>query len=448
MTILVETLSKLERRITLKFALKDVYKKVEKRLKQQASLAQLPGFRLGKAPMKMIAAKFSNQIKMEVLNDIVNRSFYKIINENNLHVIGNPKIEQKSTQDDLQKDYVEFYVIFEVYPDIMIGALSTVKIEKSVFRSKISDLDIDKAIKILQKQRTCYQTVVKKNNTCDLERFAQIGNRVTVDFSGTINDALFDSGQANNFVYILGEKYVLPEFETAVLGLKVNESKNFSLVFPDQYHNKDIAGKKAKFTIKLKKIELAVQPQIDSEFVRSFGIQDGDLAKLREDIKCNLEREVHVRVKAKTKNNVMNALMQVSTLDVPKLLVEQDAERLLKIAHEDMLKRGIGVDNVQFSRDMFMVQAERRVRLGLILSKIVKINNLEVTVEQVKAYIEAFSKKYNNPQQIAKYYMNNREHFAEVQALVLEENVVNYVLSQSQVLEKSVTFNTLMNYES
>jgi trigger factor len=238
---------------------------------------------------------------------------------------------------------------------------------------------------------------------------------------------------------------MLPEFENATIGLKVGEAKTFELAFPADYHGKDVAGKTAEFTITLKKLEWAHLPEVDAEFAKSLGIDDGDLVKMRADIKLNLEREVGSRVKAKNKDSVMDALIKVSDLEVPKALVEQDVERLVEMTRQDMAQRGMKVNDMPFPPELFTAQAERRVRLGLILAEVVKENKLQATPEQVKAQVEDFAQSYEDPQQVLKYYFSDRRRLAEVEALVLEENVVNYVLGKSKVTEKSVAFDELMS---
>jgi trigger factor len=276
------------------------------------------------------------------------------------------------------------------------------------------------------------------------DQTAQNGDRATVDFVGKIDGVEFQGGKAEAFPFVLGEGRMLPEFEAATLGLKVGESKTFPLAFPADYHGKDVAGKTAEFTITLTKLEWAHLPEVDAEFANSLGIEDGDLTKMREDIKRNLEREVGARTKAKTKDSVMDALIKVSELDVPKALVEQDIERLMEMAQQDMQQRGMDPKGMQLPRELFTAQAERRVRLGLILADVVKNNKLEATEEQVKAQVEDFAQSYEDPQQVLKYYFSDRRRLAEVEALVLEENVVNYVLGKSKVSEKAVAFDALM----
>jgi trigger factor len=273
---------------------------------------------------------------------------------------------------------------------------------------------------------------------------AQNGDRVTVDFVGKIDGVEFQGGKADDYAFVLGEGRMLPEFETAVLGLKVGESKSFPLPFPEDYHGKDVAGKTAEFTITVKNIEWAHLPEVDAEFARSLGIADGDLDKMRADIRNNLEREVKNRLKQKNKDAVMDALLKVSELDVPKALVEDDIDRLSEMTRQDMAQRGMNVKDMPFPRELFNAQAERRVKLGLILAEIVKANNLQATPEQVKAQVDEFAQSYEDPKEVVKYYFGDRRRLAEVEALVLEENVVNYVLGKAKLTDKALGFDELM----
>ncbi|HSY25995.1 MAG TPA: trigger factor [Burkholderiaceae bacterium] len=443
MATAVETLEKLERRITITLPVADVQAEVEKRLKVRARTVKAPGFRPGKVPMKMVAAQYGYQVETEVLNDKVGRAFNDAANENNLRVAGYPKIEPKSGVDASQGALV-FDATFEVYPEIKVGDLSTAEVEQTI--ATVSDVEIDKTIDILRKQRVHYHVKGEHGEHGDggADLTAQSGDRVTVDFSGTIDGIEFSGGQAKDYAYVLGEGRMLPEFEAATTGLKVGEQKVFPLAFPADYHGKDVAGKTAEFTITLKKLEWAHVPEVDAEFAKSLGVEDGDQQKMRDDVKLNLEREVGTRAKAKTKDSVMDALIKASELELPKALVDQDVQRLIESTRQDMAQRGMNVKEMPFPPELFTAQAERRVRLGLILAEVVKTNNLQATPEQVKAQVEEFAESYEDPKQVLKYYYSDRRRLAEVEALVLEENVVKYVLSQAKVTSKSVAFDDLM----
>ena len=440
MATAVETLGKLERRLTISFPVADVRTEVEKRLKQQAKTARAPGFRPGKVPLKMVAAQYGYQIETDVLNDKVGRAFNEAAVANELRVAGFPKIEPKQ---DAEEGTLSFDATFEVYPEVVIGDLAAVEVE--TVATEVSDVEIDKTIDILRKQRVHYHTKGEEGeHGTGGEAVAADGDRVTVDFVGTLDGVEFAGGKAEDYAFVLGEGRMLPEFEAATIGLKVGESKTFDLHFPEDYHGKDVAGKTAQFTITLKKLEWAHMPEVDGEFAKTLGIEDGDMGKMREDIRANLQREVQNRAKAKTKDSVMDALIKQVELDVPASLVEQEVERLMDMTRQDMQQRGMNMKDMPFPRELFAAQAERRVRLGLILADLVKEQNLQATPDQVKAQVEEFAKSYEDPQEVMKYYFSDRRRLSEVEALVLEENVVNYVLEKAKVTDKPVSFDELM----
>ena len=442
MATAVETLEKLERRITLNVLMSDMDTEVEKRLKVRARTAKAPGFRPGKVPMKMVSAQYGSIVQGEVLNELIDRAFRAASAEHNLRVAGYPTIEPKSDGD--VEGAIVFQATFEVYPEVKIGDLAGVEIERS--KSEVTDAEIDKTIDILRKQRVHFHTkgVHDAHGDGGSDTSAQNGDRVTVDFVGKIDGVEFAGGKADDYAFVLGEGRMLAEFEQAALGLKAGESKTFTMKFPDDYHGKDVAGKTAEFTITVKHVEWAHLPDIDASFAESLGIADGDIQKMRDDIRGNLEREVGGRVKAKTKTNVMDALIKIAELDVPKVLLKQDAERLAEMTREDMRQRGMNVNDMPFPPELFNEQADRRVRLGLILSELVKTHELRATGDQIKSHVDDFAKAYEDPQQVVKYYFSDRQRLAEVEALVIEENVVNFVLSKAKVTDSVVPFDELM----
>ncbi|MDB5823352.1 MAG: trigger factor [Herminiimonas sp.] len=446
MSTAVETLDKLERRMTITLPLAEVRAEVEKQLKIRARTAKAPGFRPGKLPMKMVAAQYGFQVENDVLNDKVGRAFNDAAVENNLRVAGFPKIEPKAGANDGAADgeIVAFDATFEIYPEVKVGELSSAEVEKTV--ATVSDAEIDKTLEILRKQRVHYHVKGEQGEHGDggADLAAKNGDRVTIDFTGKIDGVEFQGGKAEDYAFVLGEGRMLPEFEAATVGLKVGESKVFSMTFPEDYHGKDVAGKTAEFSVTLKKLEWAHMPEVDAEFAKTLGIPDGDMQKMRDDIRANLEREVKTRVRSKTKDSVMDALIKATELDVPKVLVEQEIQRLSEMTREDMQQRGMNVKDMPFPPELFTTQAERRVRLGLILAELVKAHNLHATPEQVKAQVEEFAQSYEDPQQVVKYYFSDRRRLSEVEALVLEENVVNYVLGKAKVTDKPVAFDELM----
>ena len=447
----VETLGTLERRVSIVVPVADIEKEVDQRLKRLSRTVKMAGFRPGKVPMKMVAQQYGFQTQNEVLNEKVGNAFSQAVEANKLRVAGAPRIEPKEVKEGeaaLPEDQMVFDATFEVYPEVVIGALTGVSVAKPA--TAVGESEIDKTIDILRKQRTHFHAKGAAaghghEQPAGAGEAAGTGDQVTVDFTGTLEGVPFAGGSGTDFPFVLGEGRMLPEFETAVTGLKVGESRTFPLAFPADYHGKDVAGKTAEFTVTVKQIEWAHVPAIDAEFAKSLGIADGDLERMRADIRTNLEREVEKRLKSRTKEAVMDALLQVSTFDLPKALVESETGRLAEMAREDMRRRGMKVDDkMPIPPEIFKDQAERRVRLGLILAELVKVNNLQAAADQVKAQVEDFAQSYEDPQEVIRWYYSDRSRLSEVEALVLEENVVKYVLEQVIVTEAAVPFDELM----
>jgi trigger factor len=441
MANVVENLGKLERRLTISLPKEAVQKEIESRIRQIAKTVRMPGFRPGKVPLKMVTAQYAGQVEAEVLSDKVGREFFDISRAENLRVAGQPSFSPKEGAD---ADSYAFDATFEVYPEVKMGELSTAEIERSV--TTITEAEIDRTLDILRKQRVEYHTRGEAGEHGDggADTAAQSGDRVTVDFVGKLDGEAFQGGTAEDFVFVLGEARMLPEFETAATGLKVGESREFDLKFPDDYHGKDVAGKTSQFTITMKKVEWPCLPEIDAEFAKSLGIEDGDLAKMRADIKDNLEREAKRRTQAIVKNQVMDALLKIAELDVPNALIEQDQQRLVEMARQDLLQRGVpNAANAPIPAEMFKEQAERRVKLGLVLAEIVQANQLEAKPEQIRAEVEEFAKSYEDPKEVIRWYYSNKQRLAEMEAYVVESNVVEFVLGKAKVTDKEVGFEAL-----
>lgn len=448
MSIAVETLGKLERRMTLTLPLANVKAEVEKQLKIRARTAKAPGFRPGKVPMKMVAAQYGYEIENDVLNTQIGEAFEEAANANNLRIAGLPKIEPKKAEgsETGEAETIAFDATFEIYPEVAIGDLSKLEVEK--ITSEVTDAEIDKTIEILRKQMGHFHVKGEAGEHGDggPDQTAQNGDRATIDFVGTIDGVEFAGGKAEDYQFVLGEGRMLPEFETAIIGLKVGQSKTFPLTFPADYHGKDVAGKTAEFTITLKKLEWMHLPEINAEFASFFGVADGDLQKMREEVKKNLERTVNDRANAKTKESVLNALLDSIELEVPTILVERDKDTLLEKAREDFVAQyGPKMRDLPLERELFTKQAERRVRLGLIVTEIAKAQNIEASEEQMKTRLFEIAQSYQDPQQFIKHTLKDRQALAHLEAYVLENNVVDYILSQAKATTKAIPFDELMN---
>lgn len=442
MSNVIENLGKLDRKVTLAIPKAEVQKETQERLVRLSKTVKMSGFRPGKVPMKMVEKQYGQQVEFEVRFDKAARKFFDITQAQDVKVAGQPKFDIKT--EGVADDELAFEATFEVYPEVKIGDLSSAEVTRT--KTEIGDAEIDKTVDILRKQRVHYHHRGESGAHGDggAEVAAQNGDRVTIDFVGKIDGVEFAGGKAEDFVYVLGEGRMLPEFEQATLGLKEGESKTFPLTFPEDYHGKEVAGKTAEFTITLKKVEWAHMPEVDDAFAKSLGIADGSVEKMRADIRENLEREVKRRTHSMLKDEVMEALLKVSELDVPKALIEQDQERLVEMARRDLEQRGMpNAKDMPIPAEMFAQQAERRVKLGLILAEIVKANGLEAKPDQVKAEIEDFAKSYEDPKEVMRWYYGDQQRLAEMEAYVLENNVVNFVCDKAKVTDKSVSFEEL-----
>jgi trigger factor len=389
----------------------------------------------------MVTQQYSGQVEAEVLSDKVGKEFFDISRAENLRVAGQPSFAPKVEA--VEGDYA-FDATFEVYPEVTIGDVGTAEIERTT--TTISDAEIDRTLDILRKQRVHFHARGEAGEHGDggADAAAKSGDRVTVDFVGKIDDVAFQGGSAEGFAFVLGEGRMLPEFETAATGLKQGESREFDLTFPEDYHGKDVAGKTAKFTITMQKVEWPHLPEIDGEFAKSLGIADGDLVKMRAEIQDNLEREAKRRTQAIVKNQVMDALLKIAELDVPNALVAQDQLRLVEMARADLAQRGVpNAKDAPIPAEMFKDQAERRVKLGLVLAELVKANSLEAKPEQIRAEVDEFAKSYEDPKEVVRWYYSNQQRLAEMEAYVVESNVVDFVLGKAKVTDKLVSFEEL-----
>jgi trigger factor len=433
MAVTVETLEKLERRITLTLSADAIRNEVESRLKRLAKTVKADGFRPGKVPMSVVTQRYGYSVQYEVMNDKVGEAFGQAATEAQLRVAGAPRISEK---DGAPEGALAFDATFEVYPEVKIGDLSGAEVER--VSSTVDEAAIDRTLEILRKQRRSFQQRPAAEAATDEDR-------VTIDFEGKIDGVPFDGGKAEGFQFILGEGRMLEAFEKAVRGMKVGESKTFPLQFPDDYQGKDVAGKEADFLVTLSKIEAQHLPEVNEALAKSLGIADGSVEGLRADIRKNLEREVKFRVTARNKGAVMEALIKVSELDLPKALVANEVERLVANARNDLKQRGVkDADKAPIPAELFEEQAQRRVRLGLVVAELVRANNLQAKPEQISAHIEEMAQSYERPEEVKRWYFGDPQRLGEVEAVVIEGNVAEFVLARAKVSDKQVAFDELM----
>ena len=433
MTVTVETLEKLQRRITLTLAADAINGEVESRLKKLSRTVKADGFRPGKVPMSVVAQRYGYSVHYEVMNDKVGEAFATAANEAKLRVAGMPSITQKEGGAEGQ---MAFDATFEVYPEVKLGDLSAVSLER--VSTEVSDAAIDKTIDILRKQRRTFAQRPAVEGAAE-------SDRVTIDFEGKIDGEPFSGGKAEAFQFIIGEGQMLVQFDTGVRGMKVGESKTFAVAFPADYHGQDVAGKEADFLVTMKKIESQTLPVVDEALAKSLGIEGGTVDALRADVKKNLEREVKFRVLARNKSAVMDALLASAELDLPQALVANETGRLVESARADLKQRGVkDAATAPIPAELFTAQAERRVRLGLVVAELVRSQNLQAKPEQLQAHIEEMSQSYEKPAEVMRWYLSDRQRMAEVEAVVIENNVANHVLTTAKVTDKVLPFDDLM----
>jgi trigger factor len=437
MAVNVETLEKLERKITLTLPTTVIQNEVNARLKKLARQVKIDGFRPGKVPMNIVAQRYGYSVHYEVMNDKVGEAFNQAAMEAQLRVAGQPRISEK---DQAPEGEMAFDAIFEVYPEVKMQDLAQVTIDR--LKSDVTDEAIDKTVEILRKQRRTYAQR-------SLESAAETDDRVTVDFEGKIDGEPFDGGRAQDFQFVVGEGQMLQEFEAAVKGMKVGESKTFPLAFPPDYQGREVAGKTADFMVTLKKLEASHLPEVTDELAKSLGAVDATVEGLRADIRGNLEREVKFRLLGRNKQAALDALVDNAELDLPNSIVQAELDRMVQGAREELKQRGIkDADKAPIPEDVFKPQAERRVRMGLVVSELVRQHGLQATPDQIKAHVEELSASYEKPIEVQRWYYSDNRRMAEVEGIVIEQNVTNYVFSLVKVNEKAITFDELMGQQA
>ena len=428
----LETTGALERKLAMAVPVAEINRQVVERLRKLSRNVKMPGFRPGKVPMKMIEQSYGPQVHAEVLGDAVSKAFSDAVDEHRLRVAGQPRIE---TREGAAEHELGFTATFEVYPEVALGDPAALELER--VSCQVGEAEVDKTVEILRKQRVTWAAA---------DRAAQDGDRVTIDFVGTLDGVAFEGGSATEFPFVLGEGRMLPDFEAGVRGAGTGEKKTFPVAFPAEYGSVELAGKTAQFEVTIRKVEAPQLPQVDEAFARQLGVPDGDLARMRADIRANLEREVGQRVRSRNKAAVMEALTKLAAFELPKALVEAESKALGERAIEDLRQRGIDPKNMPpIPPDTFREQAERRVRLGLIVAEIVREHGLQAKPDQIRKQIEEFAQAYENPGEVVRHYFSDRNRLAEVEAIVVEQNVVDWALSKARVTDRALPFDELMS---
>lgn len=422
----------LERKLDLAVALDQIEADVAQRLKHMARTVKMQGFRPGKVPLKIVEQQYGPQARQEALGEAVQREFANAVTEQKLRVAGYPRIEPKEGGEGSER--FEFSAVFEVYPDVVLGDMAAVEIERPVV--EIGDAEVDKTIDILRQQRVRYEAA---------DRAAANGDQVEIDFLGTLDGVPFPGGEGKNAKLVLGQGRWLKDFESGIEGMKAGETKSIPVAFPEDYHAKDLAGKTAAFEITLHKVSAPVLPEVDAEFAKTLGVEDGDLATMRKEIKENLEREVKRRVQTNLKEQAMEKLLQAADFPLPGALLEGEIRRLMERALHDFKSRGMQMPEGSFLKpELFEEQAHRRVKLGLILADLIEKHALHAKPEQVKAMVDEQAQSFEKPEEVVKWVYSQPERLDEVQSMVVEDNVVVWVLERAKVSEKPTPFDELM----
>lgn len=429
----LETLGQLERRLNVAVPIDEIEGEVQKRLTRLAKTAKIAGFRPGHVPIKMIVQQYGPQVRSDVISDAVQKSFDAAVRDNNLRVAGNPRIEPRQDAGDQTPDALEFSAVFEVYPEVTIGDLSGVRIERP--QAEVTPADVDRTLDVLRRQRATWAPAGRPATT---------GDRVTVDFTGRIDGIEFEGGQAKDFVIELGEGRMLPEFEAAVADMEPGGTKTFELTFPADYHGKDVAGKRATFDLAVKDVRSATPPPLDDEFARVFGIASGRLDDLRAEVTSNLRLELGRKLESLVKEQVFAALRAQAKFALPHALIEAESRQMMARMAQDLQSQGIKPADIKLTPDMFTAQAEHRVALGLVVGELVRTQNLAAKPEQVRALVAESAQTYEQPDAVVRWHYEKPERLNEFQALAVERNIVNWVLERVVVVDKPTSFDALM----
>ncbi|HVF62919.1 MAG TPA: trigger factor [Casimicrobiaceae bacterium] len=426
-----ETLGQLERRLNVAVPLAQIEGEVRKRLAQLAKTVKIAGFRPGHVPLKMITQQYGPQVRADVMSDAVQKSFSDAVRDSNLRIAGTPRIEPRV--EGASPDALEFSAVFEVYPEIAIGDLAGVRIERPI--TQVGDDDVARTLEVLRKQRATWAPA---------GRPAAAGDRVVVDFTGRIDGVEFAGGQAKDFTIELGEGRMLPEFEAALAGARPGEHKQFRLTFPADYHGKEVAGKTADFELDIKEVNAAALPSLDDGFAKAFGIASGRLDELRSEVTANLKLELKRKLESLVKEQVFNALRAQAKFPLPNALVEAETAQAMERMAADLKRQGVKAEDVELKPEMFRREAENRVALGLVVGELVRTQSLGAKPEQVRSLVAEAAQTYEQPDAVVRWHYEKPERLNEFTSLAVERNIMDWVLARATVVDTPTTFQAVM----
>lgn len=428
MQVSVETVSNLQRRMTVQVPAERIEQEVDRRLKSLMKRVRIDGFRPGKVPLKVVQQRYGAGVFQEVVGEVMQRTYQEAIAQERLQPAGGPSIEPRTMEPGKELEYV---ATFEVFPEVALADLTQVTVERP--RVEIADADVDKVIETLRRQRKTFVSV---------DRPARHGDQVIVDFDGSLDGEPFEGGKAEASPVELGEGRMLAAFEEQLTGLRPGEEKTIDVSFPEDYPAKNLAGRTAQFAIKVREVKEPALPAVDEDFARSFGIEEGGVEKLREEVRANMTREVEQTVAGRVKGQVMDALYKAHELDLPEALIQEEIDRLRQQAQA---RFGDQLQARNLPADLFAEEARRRVALGLIIRELVRAKDLSVDPEKVQAALDRMAAGYEDPKQVINYYRTNSQAMSGLEAMVLEDEVVDWVVAQGKSTEKSMSFDELMN---
>lgn len=427
----VETVSNLERRMTIKVPLAPLEGQIRQRLQQISRTAKFSGFRPGKAPIGLVNQHYGDQVRDEVYSKAVETSFGEAVDQNKLRVAGFPNIEHIPFKDAAEE--FEYIATFEIFPEVAIGDLGKVKIERPAL--ELSDADVDKTLDVLVKQRVSFEPV---------KRMSKKGDRINITLTASIDGQQVESTGDRGIDLVIGEPGRVKEFDDALIGGKAGTEKTFEITYPADHNPAQLAGKTVSYDVKFVSVSQPVYPEIDAEFAKNLGVEDGNLDTMRAEIKQSLEQEVDKRIKARVKESVFQALVDESNFEIPKAIVSAETNRLMQVAAQNLRQRGVDPAQVPMEPSVFDTQAQRNAKLRMVLTELVNANNLQATADQVRAMVDSFAQSFEKPDELVSWYYADVKRLDEPAALATEENVVAWVLEKAKVTNKKIKFDELM----